>query len=68
MPLEPVCRKSVEEFEALGQHSPGVLSAELNGCVEKQNADLNVDGKDDAPQVFRDKGLHQELDWRLFML
>lgn len=45
MPLEPECRKSVEEFEALGQHSPGVLLAELNGGVEKQNADLNVDGK-----------------------
>lgn len=33
MPLESVCRKSVEEFEAMGHHSPGVLSTELNGAL-----------------------------------
>lgn len=74
MPLEPVRRKSVEEFEAMGQHSPGVLSAELNGAMEKHNANRNsivkieIDSKDGAPQVFREMRPYQELDWRMFML
>lgn len=52
MPLEPVCRRNVEEFEAMAtivlECSQQNLMGHCGGSVEKQNADQNVDSKDGA--------------------